>query len=263
MSAYEGLARFYDGLTRDVDYTQWADWYQSWFRQSRVPVRIVLDLACGTGTVTCLLAQRGYSMIGADQSAEMLAEAWEKAAQLECEAPVFLNQPAQALDLYGTIDACVSSLDSLNYVTDKEVLREALGRVHTFLMPGGYFLFDVLAPEHLRQMDGQIFVDETDDVFCLWRTEYRSEDRTVVYGMDLFEREGDCWYREQEEHTERAWSQQELEQVLREAGFCSIQRYGGVDRRSVTEADRRIYYVCVNGEGGQTPGQCSEQTAEA
>ena len=77
MSAYEGLARFYDGLTRDVDYTQWADWYQSWFRQSRVPVRIVLDLACGTGTVTCLLAQRGYSMIGADQSAEMLAEAWE------------------------------------------------------------------------------------------------------------------------------------------------------------------------------------------
>ena len=127
MSAYEGLARFYDGLTRDVDYTQWADWYQSWFRQSRVPVRIVLDLACGTGTVTCLLAQRGYSMIGADQSAEMLAEAWEKAAQLDCEAPVFLNQPAQALDLYGTIDACVSSLDSLNYVTDKEVLREALG----------------------------------------------------------------------------------------------------------------------------------------
>ena len=85
----------------------------------------------------------------------------------------------------------------------------------------------------------------------------RSEDRTVVYGMDLFEREGDCWYREQEEHTERAWSQQELEQVLREAGFCSIQRYGGVDRRSVTGADRRIYYVCVNGEGGQTPGQCS------
>lgn len=95
MSAYEGLARFYDGLTRDVDYTQWADWYQSWFRQSRVPVRIVLDLACGTGTVTCLLAQRGYSMIGADQSAEMLAEAWEKAAQLDCEA-AGIPQPAGA-----------------------------------------------------------------------------------------------------------------------------------------------------------------------
>ena len=75
MSAYEGLARFYDGLTRDVDYGQWVDWYEDWFQQSAVPVRIVLDLACGTGTLTCLLAQRGYSMIGTDQSTEMLAEA--------------------------------------------------------------------------------------------------------------------------------------------------------------------------------------------
>lgn len=259
MSAYEGLARFYDGLTRDVDYVQWADWYQSWFTQSQVPVRIVLDLACGTGTVTCLLARRGYSMIGADQSAEMLAEAWEKAMELDCEQPVFLNQPAEELDLYGTIDACVSSLDSLNYVTEEPVLREAFRRVHTFLMPGGYFLFDVLAADHLRQMDGQMYVDETDDVFCLWRTEYRPESRTVVYGMDLFERDGDCWYREQEEHTERAWTHEELEQMLREAGFVSVQRYGGMDRHPVSEMDRRIYYVCVNGEGGQTPGQCPAQ----
>lgn len=256
MSAYEELARFYDGLTRDVDYTQWADWYQSWFEQSQVPVRIVLDLACGTGTVTCLLAQRGYSMIGADQSAEMLAEAWEKAMELNGEKPVFLNQSAEELDLYGTIDACVSSLDSLNYMTDERVLREALRRVHTFLMPGGYFLFDVLAAEHLRQMDGQMFVDENDDVFCLWRAEYRPDSHTVVYGMDLFEREGNCWYREQEEHAERAWSREELEQMLQEAGFVSVRRYGGVDRRPVSETDRRIYYVCVNGEGGQTPGQC-------
>ena len=256
MSAYEGLARFYDGLTRDVDYNQWADRYQSWFEQSQVPVRIVLDLACGTGTMTCLLARRGYTMIGADQSSEMLAEAWEKAMELDCERPVFLNQPAEKLDLYGTIDACVSSLDSLNYVIEEQVLREAFRRVHTFLMPGGYFLFDVLAAEHLRQMDGQMFVDETDDVFCLWRTEYRTDSRTVVYGMDLFERDGDCWYREQEEHIERAWSYEELEELLRETGFTSVQRYGGLDRRPVCEADRRIYYVCVNGEGGQTPGQC-------
>lgn len=138
-------------------------------------------------------------MIGADQSSEMLAEAWEKAMELDCEPPVFLNQPAEKLDLYGTIDACVSSLDSLNYVIKEQVLREAFWRVHTFLMPGGYFLFDVLAAEHLRQMDGQMFVDETDDVFCLWRTEYQPDSRTVVYGMDLFERDGDCWYREQEE----------------------------------------------------------------
>lgn len=256
MSAYEGLARFYDGLTRDVDYARWADWYESWFRQSAVPVQIVLDLACGTGTLTCLLAERGYSMLGADQSAEMLAEAWEKASALDCERPTFLNQPAEGLDLYGTIDACVSSLDGLNYITEEAVLREALGRVHTFLMPGGYFLFDVLTEEHLRGLDGQMYVDETEDVFCLWRSEYRPEGHAVVYGMDLFERQADgSWYREQEEHTERAWSREELERMLRAAGFVSIQRYGGMERRAAQAGDRRIFYVCVNGEGGQTPGQ--------
>ena len=257
MSAYEGLARFYDGLTRDVDYTKWADWYESWFRESSVPVSIVLDLACGTGTLTCLLAERGYSMLGADQSAEMLAEAWEKASKLDCETPVFLNQAAEALDLYGTVDACVSSLDSLNYITEEPVLRQALERVHTFLMPGGLFLFDVLSETHLRGLHGQIFVDETEDVFCIWRTEYRAGNHTVIYGLDLFGRqEDDIWYREQEEHRERAWTHAELERMLRETGFVSVQRFGNMERSPAGADTRRIFYVCVNGEGGQTPGQC-------
>ena len=132
MSAYGELARYYDGLTRDVDYTQWVAWYQKWFQRSEVPVKIVLDLACGTGTLTCLLAQAGYSMIGTDLSIEMLSEAQEKALELTCEPPVFLHQSMDKLDLFGTIDACVSSLDSLNYVTDEAILRAAFHKIHTF-----------------------------------------------------------------------------------------------------------------------------------
>ena len=165
MSAYGELARYYDGLTRDVDYTQWVAWYQKWFQRSEVPVKIVLDLACGTGTLTCLLAQAGYSMIGTDLSIEMLSEAQEKALELTCEPPVFLHQSMDKLDLFGTIDACVSSLDSLNYVTDEAILRAAFHKIHTFLMPNGCFLFDILAPAHLRSLDGQMFVDETEDTF--------------------------------------------------------------------------------------------------
>ena len=103
MSAYGELARYYDGLTRDVDYTQWVAWYQKWFQRSEVPVNIVLDLACGTGTLTCLLAQAGYSMIGTDLSIEMLSEAQEKTFDLDCEPPVFLHQSMAKLDLFGTI----------------------------------------------------------------------------------------------------------------------------------------------------------------
>lgn len=256
MSAYEGLARYYDGLTADVDYSAWLDWYQRWFQQSKVPVKLVLDLACGTGTLTCMLAERGYTMIGTDLSPEMLAEAMEKAMELEGEAPIFLNQAMDELDLFGTIDACVSSLDSVNYVTDREVLREAFRRVHTFLMPGGYFLFDIIAPKWLERLDGEMFVDENEDVFCVWRGSYHPENRVLTYGMDLFEREGDCWYREQEEHNERAWGVSELRELLEETGFLDIQVFGGLKMAPATKADRRLCFVCVNGEGGQTPGQC-------
>lgn len=253
--AYEGLARFYDALTSDVDYAQWERWYEQWFRCSAVPVKLVLDLACGTGTLSCALAAKGYGVVAVDASAEMLGEAMEKAAELECEPPLFLHQAAEELDLFGTIDACVCSLDSVNYITEPDRLLEGLRRVHTFLMPGGLFLFDVLSPDWLEGLDGETFVDENEDVLCLWRANFDRERRILSYGMDLFEREGELWRREQEEHRERAWSVEELTQLLREAGFAQIQVYGELEERSPGAADRRLAFVCVNGEGGQTPGQ--------
>lgn len=258
MSAYEGLARYYDDLTADVDYSQWLSWYELWFARSAVPVKIVLDLACGTGTLTCMLAEKGYSMIGTDLSSEMLFEAMEKAQTLACEMPLFLNQSMDQLDMFGTVDACVSSLDSINYVTDMETLRTAFQKVHCFLMPGGWFLFDVIAPEWLKQLDGQVFVDENEDVFCVWRASFEEERQVLSYGMDLFEKdeaEDDIWYREQEEHQERAWELATLSELLKDCGFEEVRIYGGMELRPPNEKDRRICFVCRNGEGGQTPGQ--------
>ena len=253
--AYEGLARYYDALTADVDYSRWERWYELWFRRSAVPVKLVLDLACGTGTLSCALAEKGYTVVAADQSPEMLEEAMEKAAELECEPPLFLHQAAEELDLFGTIDACVCSLDSVNYITDRERLQEGFRRVHTFLMPGGYFLFDVLSPAWLEGLDGETFVDENDEVFCLWRANFDRESGILCYGMDLFEREGELWRREQEEHRERSWSVAELTELLTEVGFVQVQVFGELEERKPSDADRRLCFVCVNGEGGQTPGQ--------
>ena len=146
--------------------------------------RQVLDLACGTGSLTCRLAERGYEMIGVDQSEEMLAVAAEKGRAVQGEKPIFLHQSMQELDLYGTIDACVCCLDSVNYVTRPADLRRAFQRVHLFLMPGGVFLFDVNTPEKLRNLDGQMFMDETDDTYCVWRAEYSARRRICTYGMD-------------------------------------------------------------------------------
>ena len=139
----------------------------------KVPVSLVLDLACGTGSLSCELARRGYGVVGVDLSEEMLMEAAEKAAALpQDQRPTFLCQSMDELDLYGTVDACVCCLDSVNYITDAATLKEAFRRVHTLLMPGGRFIFDINTPEKLKAMDGQTYLDETEDVYCVWRADY-------------------------------------------------------------------------------------------
>ena len=112
--AYEFLAGCYDAFTADVHYARWADYLEKHFARSRLPIRTVLDLACGTGSLTRVLAERGYEMIGADLSQEMLAQAAEKCRGAGPIEPIFLHQAMEELDLYGTIDACVCCLDSIN-----------------------------------------------------------------------------------------------------------------------------------------------------
>ncbi len=245
MSSYESLAQYYDALTGDVDYASWADYYEKHFRRAGRPIHTVLDLACGTGTLTCLLAERGYEMIGVDRSEEMLAEAAEKAAETAGEPPIFLHQPMEELDLYGTIDACVCALDSVNYVTRPKLLQKAFERVHLFLMPGGLFMFDINSPEKLRGLDGQMFLDETEDVYCVWRAEYSKRRKICTYGFDLFHRDGEggLWRRECEEHEEYAYEPDELAEYLHQAGFLSVNVYGDRKMRSPKPGEERIFII--------------------
>ena len=136
MNSYDFLAGCYDEFTTDVGYSAWADYIEAHFRRRGLPGKTVLDLACGTGSLTLELAQRGYEMIGVDLSPEMLAEAAEKNQDVDGIPPIFLCQSMDKLNLYGTIDACVCCLDSVNYVTDPKKLQKAFERVYLFLMPG-------------------------------------------------------------------------------------------------------------------------------
>ena len=169
MSGYDALASSYDALMADGAYRRRADFLERLFRKSRIPVRSVLDLACGTGTIACLLAERGYRVIAADGSEEMLTQAAAKAAGLE-SPPLFLHQAMPRLRLLQPVDAAVSTLDSLNYLTRTRDLRETFRRVCRWLRPGGQFIFDVNTPYKLRRMDGQMYMDETEESFCVWRT---------------------------------------------------------------------------------------------
>ena len=217
MDAYQSLSGFYDSLTTDIPYEAFADYYESVFQQHPGEFRMLLDLCCGTGTLTRILALRGYEMIAADASEEMLMQAREKCADLPLP-PLFLCQEAAELDLYGTVDAAVCSLDGMNYLSPEE-LPEVFHRLHLFIRPGGMLIFDIRSPESFAALDGGIWVDETEEVFCLWRSEFDPEERIMYYDMDLFSPEGDLWKREQEEHIEYAHDPEFLKQELRKAGF--------------------------------------------
>ena len=242
--AYENLAGCYDQFTRDVDYVRWADYLERHFARSALPIHTVLDLACGTGSLTLELARRGYEMIGVDQSEEMLAQAAEKCRQASEIPPLFLHQSMDKLDLYGTIDACVCCLDSVNYVTSPQKLERAFQRVHTFLMPGGLFVFDVNTPDKLRALDGQVFLDESADAYCVWRADYSARRRVCTYGMDLFTLEPDGrWSRAEELHEEYAYEPDELEALLIRAGFSRIKQYGERKLRAPTAGEGRIFFA--------------------
>ena len=245
MSSYDFLAGCYDRLTYDVDYAAWADYIEKHFARRGLPGKTVLDLACGTGSLTRELALRGYEMIGVDLSPEMLAEAAEKNQDVDGIPPIFLCQSMDKLDLYGTIDACVCCLDSVNYVTDPKKLQKAFERVYLFLMPGGLFLFDINTPEKLQGLDGQVFLDETEDAYCVWRAEYSKRSRICSYFMDIFrlDEESGLWERGEELHRERSYEPQELVEYLTQAGFQDIRQFGNLKMRAPKPGEDRIFFT--------------------
>ena len=168
MASYENLAASYDRLTGDVDYEATVAFYNAILRQEGLRPRTAVDLACGTGSVAVLLARQGLRVTGVDLSEDMLTVAWEKAQDLP-NPPQFVCQPLQKLSLPRGVDLAVCALDSLDYITDPRECAEAIRRVYKALNPGGIFIFDVNTPEKLRAMDGQVFLDEDDDVYCVWR----------------------------------------------------------------------------------------------
>ena len=244
--AYEFLAGCYDAFTADVHYARWADYLEKHFARSRLPIRTVLDLACGTGSLTRVLAERGYEMIGADLSQEMLAQAAEKCRGAGPIEPIFLHQAMEELDLYGTIDACVCCLDSINYLTRPRDVQRTFARLHDAIAPGGSLVFDVHAVSKMEKLDGEVLLDEREDVFCLWRTRYRKNVKMLDYEVDLFRLQLDgAWERDFEEHHQRAYTVEELTAWLEEAGFTAIRTHGELKLRRANERDGRIYFSCI------------------
>ena len=246
MEAYHELAQSYDRLTSDVDYDATVAFYYEILKREGLEPRTAVDLACGTGSVALRLAQKGLQVTAVDMSWQMLMVAQQKALEADVY-PQFVCQSLQQLHLPVGVDLAVCALDSIDYILDPKDCETAIRRIYKALNPGGCFIFDVNTPEKLRAMDGQVFLDEDDDVYCVWRGEFDEQTNICSYGMDLFQRRGEVWHRSFEEHREYAYSAQQLVGYLKKAGFTSICVYADRTFEAPKAGEQRIYLKARKG----------------
>ena len=240
--AYEALAASYDRLTQDIPYEELLEFYKSIWRLYGKTPKSALDLACGTGSLSVLLAGEGLSVLGVDASEEMLTQAYDKASEL-AQPPYFIRQRMQRLRLPEPVDFAVCCLDGINYLTKPLDCRETMRRVFESLKPGGLFVFDVNSECKLRSLDGQIFLDEDDEVYCVWRADFDEATRICSYGMDVFQRRGRLWQRSGELHEEYAYTEDELKAWLAEAGFTNLRSFADRSLDPPGENEQRIFFA--------------------
>ncbi len=247
MDSYTSLAPVYDKLNADIDYAAWADFIERQFVTfAKKAPKSVLDLACGTGSMTVELAARGYDMTGIDLSEDMLA-----VAQKKCDAGRFrhsvllLSQNMANFELYGTVDAIVCCLDSLNYLTKKDELQRTFAHAHNYLEPDGLFIFDMNAPAKFERVYADnSYVLEDEGIFCAWQNYYNSKSKLCDFYLSIFtENEDGSWTRYDEEQREKCWSLRTVKAILDETGFELCALTSDFDGSSVDGDTERWYFV--------------------
>lgn len=240
---YSSLAPFYDILNSGTDYNGLCSFLISRFESHDKKIKSVLDLACGTGSVTIPLAKAGYDMTGVDISADMLARARMKSEALPI---LYLNQDIRFFELYGSVDAVVCCLDSLNYLLKTEYLENTFSLVSNYLNSGGIFIFDVNTPFRLENIYGNnSFVIEEEDIFCAWQNFYEPRRRICTFYLSMFENKGDLGYiRHDEVQRERAYSLETYKKLLKNTSLEIMSVYSGINEEPFSRQSEKWYFVC-------------------
>ena len=248
---YSTMAKFYDSIISGIDYREWADFALEAIKKfSDAKPELILDAACGTGSMTLELAHRGYDMIGVDLSADMLSVARERAQESDMgEKILFLCQDIGELELYGTVDAAVCCLDSVNHITDKQSLESFFDLLHRcYLMPGGVLIFDINTPYKFENVyANNDFILEDEGMYCGWQSYYDCENGLEHFYLSLFEEGEDGSYRRTDmEQVERVYTKAQMLQMLSDHGFEVMGIYSDYDFTAAADDDERWYFVCKN-----------------
>lgn len=245
MEAYSGFAEVYDLFMDNIPYEEWAAYVRSLLEEEGIREGILLDLGCGTGSVTELLAAAGYDMIGIDNSEEMLEIAMEKREKSGLDI-LYLLQDMREFELYGTVKGVVSICDSMNYILEDEELLTVFRLVQNYLDNEGIFIFDLNTRyKYETLLADNTFAEDREESSFIWENFYDAEEEINQYDLSLFVREEDGRYRKYEEtHLQRAYDQQRVEALIRESGLELLHVYDAFTRELPAEDAERIYFVC-------------------
>lgn len=243
MEAYSSFAQVYDLFMDDVPYGEWCSYLVGLLKEHGIREGLMLELGCGTGKLTRLLAEEGYDMIGADSSAEMLQIA--KEAEDNAGRILYLLQDMRSLELYGTVRAVVSVCDSMNYILREDELREVFRLVNNYLDPRGIFIFDLNTVYKYRELLGDATIAENrEEGSFIWENYYDPDSGINEYDLTLFIRGEEGLYQKYEEtHYQRAYGLETIRRLLEEAGMEFVAAYDAFTREPVREDGERMYIV--------------------
>ncbi|MDO4518743.1 MAG: class I SAM-dependent methyltransferase [Eubacteriales bacterium] len=244
MEAYGEFARVYDLFMDNVNYEEWAKYLTQVLREEKIEDGLVLELGCGTGTMTELLAGAGYDMIGVDNSEEMLAEAMEKRVESGHDI-LYLLQDMQEFELYGTVRAIVSVCDCMNYLTETEDLQRVFELANNYLDPKGIFVFDMNTEYKYRELLGtQTIAENREESSFIWENEYDPETKINTYELALFlQREDGLFEKAEEVHEQRAYSVEEIKACIASAGMNLVAMYDAYTLEPIREDSERITFI--------------------
>ena len=244
MDAYTSFARVYDTFMDNIPYEEWAVYLTGLLNEYGVNDGLVLDLGCGTGNMTGLLAKEGDVMIGVDNAEEMLEIAMEKREKSGHDI-LYLLQDMREFELYGTVRAVVSVCDSVNYIDEEEDLTEVFRLVNNYLDPGGVFIFDFNTLYKYREILGDRTIAENrEDCSFIWDNYYYEEERINEYELSIFIREKENLFRRYEEtHFQRGYTLDEMIRMIKDSGLEFVTAYDAFTREAPKEDSERIYVI--------------------
>lgn len=244
MEAYTNFAEVYDLFMDNIPYEDWCSYVTGLLKENGTREGLILDLGCGTGSLTELLADAGYDMIGVDNSEDMLQIAMDKRAESGKDI-LYLMQDMREFELYGTVKAVISICDCINYILEYRDLVKVFGLVNNYLDPGGVFIFDLNTVYKYETVMGDTTIaEDREECSFIWDNYYDGDTKLNEYDLSLFIREEEDLYRKYTEtHYQRAYTIEEIQKALEEAGMEFLEAYDAFTREPVKDTSERIYLI--------------------